>query len=102
MNALCQIWLKLTQWFWRRFQNLVFINIFFAVSLFSSLEKKACPFILLNLNPFTQGGFVLSLTDICPAVLEKKMKIYKVYRQTDVRRTTGDQKSSLELSTLVS
>ena len=25
-NALCQVWLKLAQWFWRRFQN--FVNVF--------------------------------------------------------------------------
>ena len=41
-----------------------------------------------------------SLVEICPVVLEKKMKMWKVYRQTDGqidRRTTGDQKSSLRL-----
>ena len=49
-----------------------------------------------------------SLVEIGPVVLEKKMKMLKVYRQTDrrtdrqtdTRRTTGDQKSSLELSSL--
>ena len=35
-------------------------------------------------------------------VLEKKMKMGKVYRQTDRGRTTGDQKFSLEISDQVS
>ena len=39
--------------------------------------------------PITQGCFVPSLFEIGPVVLEKKMKMWKVYR-----RTTGDQKSS--------
>ena len=38
--------------------------------------------------PFTQGCFVPSLVEIGPVVLEKKMKMWKVYRQTD-RQTDG-------------
>ena len=38
-----------------------------------------------------------SLVEMGPAVLEKKFKMWKVYRRTDRRKTTGDQKSSLEL-----
>ena len=49
-------------------------------------------------NPFTQGCFVPSLVEIDQVVLEKKMKMWKVYRQTDGqtdrRRTTGDQKKA--------
>ena len=51
--------------------------------------------------PFTQGYFVPSLVEIGPVVLEKKMTMWKVYRQTYIRRMTGDQKSSLELSAQV-
>ena len=55
--------------------------------------------------PFIQGYFVPSLVKIGPVVLEKKMKMWKVFRQTDRqtdrltdgrtdrRRTTGNQKS---------
>ena len=51
-----------------------------------------------------------SLVEIWRVVLEKKSKIGKVYRRTDGltdgrtdrRRTTGDQKSSRELSAQVS
>ena len=50
--------------------------------------------------------FVPSFVEIGLVVLEKKSKIGKVYRQTDGwtnrRRTTGNQKSSLELSAQVS
>ena len=35
-----------------------------------------------------------SLVEIGPVVLEKKLKVWKVYRRTDRRQTTGDQKSS--------
>ena len=40
--------------------------------------------------PFTQGCFVPSLVEISPVVLEKKMKMCKVYRQTD-RQTTDNR-----------
>jgi hypothetical protein len=49
-----------------------------------------------------QGWFVTSLVKIGPVVLEKKSIMWKVnrrtVRRTDTRRTTGDRKSSLELS----
>jgi hypothetical protein len=53
---LCQDWLKLAQWFWRRrFSNILF-------------EKD------LALHfPFTQGQFVPSLVDFGPVVLEKRI-----------------------------
>ena len=53
--------------------------------------------------PFTQEYFVPNLVEIDPVVLEKKMKMSKVYRQTDRRtdrrRTKGNQESSLKLKT---
>ena len=39
-----------------------------------------------------------SLDEIGPVIFEKKSKLGKVYRQIERRRTTGDQKSSLEPS----
>ena len=42
--------------------------------------------------PSTQGCFV-------PSLVEKMLKMWKVYRRTARRQTTGDQKSSLELKT---
>ena len=55
--------------------------------------------------PFTQGCFEPNLVEIGPAVLEKKIKMWKVYdnanedddNDNDVQRTNFDQKSSLEL-----
>ena len=78
------------------------------------LEKKifnSCQFIFINSRlsplwegrgpsfeqtwiPFTQGYFVPSLVEIGPVVLEKKMKMWKVYKQTDRRtdrRTDGQR-----------
>ena len=64
--------------------------------------------------PFTQGYFVPSLVEIGPVVLEKKMKMWKVYDDdddnddnadnddNDGQRTNFDQKSSLEPSAQVS
>ena len=37
-----------------------------------------------------------TLCQVCPVILKKKRKMWKVYRQTDGRRTTGDKNSSLE------
>ena len=63
--------------------------------------KRAGPLFEQTWIPFTQGCSVPCLIEIGPVVLEKKMKMGKVYRwtdrQTDRRRTTCDQKSSLEL-----
>ena len=50
--------------------------------------------------PFTQGYFVPSLVEIGPVVLEKKMKMWKVYRQTHRRtdRQTTDDRWSEKLT----
>ena len=52
--------------------------------------------------PFTQGCFVLSLVEIGSVVLEKKMKMWKVYDNDDVQQTKFDQESSDELKKNVS
>ena len=36
-DALCQVWLKLAKWFWRRFLN--FVNVFSLFGYYLSLEK---------------------------------------------------------------
>ena len=56
-------------------------------------------FIWTNLNPFHYRMFKPSLVEISSVVLEKKKKIRNIYRQmTNSWWTTGNQKSSLELS----
>ena len=45
------------------------------------LFRNCLPFELTWI-PFTQGCFVPSLVEIGPVVLEKRMKMWKVYRQT--------------------
>ena len=82
----------------------------FAISLLSPLGKGRGPSFEQTWIRITQGCFVPSLAVIGPLVLEKKMKMWKVYRQTDRQtdgqtdgrtdwlRTTGEQKTSLELS----
>ena len=73
-----------------------------AISLLSPLGKRRDFSFEQTCIPLTQGFSVPSLVEISPVVLEKKMKMPKVYGQTDGRRTTGDQKNSLELSGQVS
>ena len=71
-------------------------------------RRKKTRYYLNKMNTLTQRCFVPSLVEIGPVVLEKKMKMWKVYRRKDRRtdgqrrRTTGAQKSSLELSAHVS
>ena len=36
-DALCQLWLKFAQWFWRRFLN--FVNVFLLFCNYTPLEK---------------------------------------------------------------
>ena len=91
-NALCQVWLKLAQWFWRgRFLNFVTIFSYFVII---SPWKMVWPFIWTNFI-FTQGCFVLRLVEIGSVVSEKKM-----WKVSDWWRT-GDQKSSLNPSAQV-
>ena len=88
-NALCHDRLKLAPWFWRRFLN-------FVISLLSPLGKEHGPSFKQTSFPFTQGCFVPSLVDIGSVVVEKKMKMLKVYRWTDRRtdrRMTDDRRS---------
>ena len=71
-DVLCQFWLTLTQWFWRRF--LKFRQNIFAISQFPPLEKGGG----LHLKkktwiPFTQGLSLPSLFEIGPLALEKKI-----------------------------
>ena len=68
--------------------------------------EKGGPFIWINLNSLHPKMFVPSLVEIDPVVLEKKMKMWKVYDNNnndannddndDGQQTNFDQKSSLE------
>ena len=71
-DALCQVWLKLAQWFRRR-RFLKFRLCFFRYFLIISLGKGRVPSFEQTWIPFTQGCFVLSLVEIGSVVLEKKI-----------------------------
>ena len=75
-------------------------EIFLILSMYFRYFCNNLPFEMgwvLHLNkldsPFTQGCIVTSLVENGPVVLEKKMKMWKVYRQTDGRtdRRTDDR-----------
>ena len=48
-DALCQVWLKLAQWFWRR-RFFFILSMFFHYFVIISPWKRAGPFIWTNLN----------------------------------------------------
>ena len=144
-DALCQVWLKLAQWFWKRgFFN--FVNVFLLFHNYLPLVKGG-PFTWTNLNPLHPRMFgwnwpsgsgddffyfvnVFSLfRNYLPLEKGGALRLYKLespspkdalcklwlklaqwfWRRrwkcekfTDRWRTTGDQKSSLELSAQVS
>ena len=58
----------------------------FAISLLFPLGKGPGPSFDQTWIPFTQGCFVPSLVEISPVVLEKKMKMWKVYANDDDRQ----------------
>ena len=71
-NALCQVWLKLAQWFWKR-RFFKFCQCVFAISYLSPLGKGRGPSFEQTWIPFTQEPFVPSLVEIGSVVLEKKI-----------------------------
>ena len=66
-----------------------FVNFVNAFLLFRNylLKNLRGPSFEQSWFTFTQGCFVSSMVEIGPVVLEKKMKMWKVYRQTDDRRS---------------
>ena len=71
-NALCQVWLKLTQWFCRR-RFLYFVNVFSIFRYYLPLEKGHVPSFEQTWIPITQECFVPSLVEIGPMVFKKKI-----------------------------
>ena len=80
-GCFCQVWLKLTQWFLRRFFN--------AISKLSPFGKGHDPLFGQTWIPFSQGCFVPSFVEIGQVVLEK-MKMWN-YRQTDGKKNDRQQ-----------
>ena len=67
-DVLCQVWLKLTQWFLRR-SFFKYRQWIFRYFLLSPHGKGCGPSFEQTWIPFTQGCFVPSLAEIGPAVL---------------------------------
>ena len=79
--------------------NAVLNTFFFISSLYFCYFVLISDYLWNELGPsfeneiyFTQECFVLSLVEIGPVFNLEKMKMWKVYRQTHGRRTTGDKK----------
>ena len=71
-DALCQVWLKLAKWFWRKHFSIS--SMFFLFSTLSPVRKGHGPSFEQTWMPFTQGYFLPSLVEICSMVLEKTFK----------------------------
>ena len=109
-DALCQVWLKLAQWFWRRrFFN--FVNVFLLFCYYLPLEKGGA--LLLNKleSPSPKDALCQVWLKFAQWFWRRWWKCEKFTDGwtvtwtggwTDRRRTTGDQKNSLELSAQVS
>ena len=88
-DTLCQVWLKLAQWFWRR-RFFYFVNVF---SLFRNYLpfEKAGPFIWTNLNPLHPGMLCAKFGwnwPIGSGEEDENVKSLQTDRQTD-RQTDG-------------
>ena len=107
-NALCKVWLKLTQWFWRRRFFFYFVNVFSLFRNYLPLEKGGS-FIWTNLN-----GFPSPMDGLCQVWMNlahgfcrrwKCEKLTTAKTTTATRRRTTDnfdKKNSLEPSAQVS
>ena len=80
----CQVWLKLAQWFWKR-RLLNFVQIFLLFRIYLPLEREWA-FIWTSINSFYPRMLFSSLVEIGPVVLEKKMK--KLKKITTTATTT--------------
>ena len=92
--ALGHVWLLVAQWFWRRFLN--FNDEFLQFCLLSPLEKGRGSSFVQTWISSTQGCFVPSLVEIGWVVVKEKMKMWKIYKQTDRRtdgKTTNDRRA---------
>ena len=88
--TLCQVWLKLAQRFGRR-RFLKVINITSLFCNYLPFGNGSGPSFVQTWILFIQGCFVPGLVIIDPVVLEKKLKIRKVYRRMD--RQTDNRRS---------
>ena len=94
-------WIGLVVWDKKIFKVCPWI---FYISLLSSLLKKVWPFIWTHLNPFHPRMFFAKFGWNLPSGSgeeNENVKILQTNGQTDGQRTTGDQKSPLELSAQV-
>ena len=99
-DALCQVWLKLAQQFWRTkflnfvnvfllFHNWIELNIFYCIYKYKRIGYKGwCPAFDQSWIPFTQKCVVPCLVEIGLVVLEKNIKNVKsLWRQKQRRRS---------------
>ena len=64
ISVLCQIWLKLVQWFWKRFLN--FVNVFSLLRYHLHLEKGMALHLNKLESPLPKGAYVPSLVEVGP------------------------------------
>ena len=92
-DALCQVWLKLVQWFLRR-RFFLISSMYFCYFLIISPWKRAGLFIWTNLKPLHQECFVPSLVEI---VVQEKKNVKSLRQWRRWRWTTDKAFGSGEL-----
>ena len=85
-DALCQVWLKMPQWFWRRRLLKVF-NVFFLLPNYLPFEKG----VALPLNKRESPSPKDALCQVWLKLAQWFWIRRQTDKQTDRRRTTGDQ-----------
>ena len=96
-DALCQVYLKLAQWFLRR-RLLNFINVYSLFHNYLPLEKDVAVDLNIFESPSPKDSLCQVWLKMAQWFLRRRWKCEKFTDgQTERQRTTGDQKSSLEL-----
>ena len=99
-DALCQVWLKLAQWFWRRFFNI--FNIILLFHYYLPLEKGVALYLNKLESPPPKDALCQIRLKLAQWLWRRRWKC-EVYDNDDDRQWTNfDQKSSLESSAQVS
>ena len=81
-------------------KNFLISSMYFSLFHNNLPLEKGRPFILTNLNPLHPRMLCAKFGWNWPSGSGEDDEMWKVYRQTDVRRTTGNQKSLPELKEL--
>ena len=96
-DALCQVWLKLALWFWRR-KILNFVKIFSFLSYYLPLKKGMVPHLKKLESRLSKNGFVSSFIKIVRWFWRRRRKCEKFMTTTTTKQRTTDKLWSEKLT----